>query len=165
MSKTGLLLKELHASETELAAACHAVAERHAADHGTYYPCHTLAAQCDAHAEQIRGWGGRYGAALHPPVHSDLLTAARDALRHEGSELLGRRTESGLLLLRDLRRLYVKAEATYINWIMLGQAARALRDQDLLTALGPLQQQTRTQATWITTRIKEAAPQILVATD
>ncbi|MFD8544875.1 hypothetical protein [Streptomyces sp. NPDC059649] len=165
MSKTGLLLKELHASETELAAAYHAVAERHAADHGTYYPCHTLAAQCDEHAEQIRGWGARHGATLHPPVHSDLLTAARDALRHEAAELLGRRPESGLLLLRDLRRLYVKAETTHINWIMLGQAARALRDRSLLTALTPLQQQTRTQSAWITTRIKEAAPQILVAGD
>ncbi|POX38180.1 hypothetical protein C3486_24490 [Streptomyces sp. Ru73] len=158
-----LLVRELHRAETQLADAFRAVAERQAADHGTHYPCRTLADQCDQHARQIRDWAaGRFGVTLHEPQRPAPLTAAVGTLRRTSSELTGRRRVSGLLLLRDLRGLYVKAEHTSIHWVMLGQAAQALRDHDLLGHVSDCHEQTRTQAKWITTRIKEAAPQALL---
>lgn len=163
MNKVGAVLRELHEAEVELAQSFRAVAERQATDHGTHYTCRTLSAQCDEHAERLRALGGHYGVVLHPPKRPAVLTSAVDALRHKSSELAGRRPESGLLLLRDLRELYLKAQGVGLHWIVLGQAARALRDHDLLSEVSALHEETVTQAKWITTRIKEAAPQILVA--
>jgi hypothetical protein len=49
-------------------------------------------------------------------------------LRERGSELAGRRPESGLLL---LRKLYMLAPEASINWVILGQGAQAARDHEL----------------------------------
>ena len=45
---------------------------------------------------------------------------------------------------------------------MLEQAARALRDEELLGALQRIQHQNERQRTFLMTRIKQAAPQTLV---
>jgi hypothetical protein len=76
---------------------------------------------------------------------------------------MGRRPESGLLLLRDLRELYLMAEEANIHWLALGQVAQAVRDHDLLDEVSDLHKQTLTQIKWLKTRIKEAAPQVLVS--
>lgn len=165
MNKIGKLLEELHDAETELADEYRAVAERHAADHGTHYPCHTLATQCDHHAERIRSWAQRFDKDISAPKRSDTLASATSSLRHKTSEVLGHRPGAGLLLLRDLRQLYLKAEAVNIHWIMLGQVAQAVRDQDLLEDASGLHKETLTQIKWLKTRIKDASPQILVAAD
>lgn len=161
--RVGALLRELYEAEVELAQTFHAVAERHAADHDTHAPCRTLAGQCDAHAERLRAHGERFGVVLHPPKRPAALTLAVDALRHKAAERAERRHESGPLLLRDLRELYLKAQGADLQWVVLGQAARALRDQDLLSEVTALRPQTVVQGRWARTRIKEAAPQILVA--
>jgi hypothetical protein len=165
MNKIGLLLSELHHAETDLAHEYRKVAERQAADHGTHYPCRTLAQQCASRAERVRALAGRYGKDLSEPHRPETLAAAMGAVRHKTYELLGGRTESGLLLLRDLRHLYLMAEAVNIHWILLGQVAQAVRDQDLLDQVSALHQQTRTQIKWLGTRLKEAAPQILATAD
>jgi hypothetical protein len=53
-------------------------------------------------------------------------------IRRKTSELLGRQPETGLLLLRDLRQLYLMAQETNIHWLTLGQVAQAIPDQHLL---------------------------------
>ncbi|MCQ4044733.1 hypothetical protein ACFOSC_20485 [Streptantibioticus rubrisoli] len=165
MNKIGKLLEELHDAETGLADEYRGVAERQSTDHGTHYPCHTLAAQCDQHAERIRAWAQRFGKDISAPKRSDALASAAGSLRHKASETFARRPESGLLLLRDLRQLYLKAEAVNIHWIMLAQVAQAVRDQELLEDVSGLHQQTLTQIKWLKTRVKDASPQILVVTD
>jgi hypothetical protein len=57
MNKLALLLAQLHEAETGLAAEYRAVADRHAAEHDIYYLGHTLATQCDEHAETVRTIG------------------------------------------------------------------------------------------------------------
>ena len=74
MNKTGLLLAQLHDAETGLAAEYRAVAGRQAAEHDLYYLGHTLAAQCDQHAEAVRTIAGHFGTDLSgqsspQPVH------------------------------------------------------------------------------------------------
>jgi hypothetical protein len=83
-------------------------------------------------------------------------------MRQKASEMLGRRPESGMLLLRDLRQLYLMAEEVNIHWIALGQVAQAIRDHDLLGEVSLLHKQTLTQIKWLKTRIKESSPQVLV---
>lgn len=60
------------------------------------------------------------------------------ALRHKLSQLLGRRPESGLLLLRSLRQLYLQAQEVSFHWIVAGQLAQAVRDGELLAAVDEL---------------------------
>jgi hypothetical protein len=50
-----------------------------------------------------------------------------------------------------------------ITWTVIGQAAQGLRDRDLLDTVSSCQSQKATQLAWLQTRIKQAAPQALIA--
>lgn len=161
MNNVVILLGELHEAETDLATEYRRVAEREAAEQDVYYLCYTLAKQCDDHAERVRAMAAQFDGTLPEPPGSNGGEGILAELRHRASEMLGRRSESGLLLLRDLRRLYLMAEAVSIHWVAMGQVAQAVRDQALLTQVSTLHKETLTQIKWIKTRIKEAAPQAL----
>jgi len=162
MNKIGQLLDDLHDAETDLAHQYRIVAERQAAEQDVYYLCRTLAKQADEHAEHVRRVAEEFGKTLSEPG-GDRMANVLSGLRHKTSELMGRRPESGLLLLRDLRELYLMAEEANIHWLALGQVAQAVRDHDLLDEVSDLHKQTLTQIKWLKTRIKEAAPQVLVS--
>jgi hypothetical protein len=161
MNKIGQLLEDLHDAETDLAHEYRIVAERQAAEQDVYYLCHTLAKQADTHAERLRGIAQRFGKDLSEP-RSDRLANIMAGVRHKTSEALGRRPESALLLLRDLRQLFLMAQEANIHWLALGQVAQAVRDHDLLDEVSGLHKETLTQIKWLKTRIKESAPQALV---
>lgn len=161
MNKIGQLLGDLHDAETDLAHQYRIVAEREAAEHDVHYMCYTLARQCDQHAEQVRRIADGFGKPLAGPS-GERLTNVLAGLRHKTSELLGRRPEAGLLLLRDLRQLYLMAEEASVHWIALGQVAQAVRDHDLLDQVSAPHKQTLTQVKWLKTRIKESAPQVFL---
>lgn len=112
--------------------------------------------------ESLRKAAANFDEHLTKPT-SVGSAAVLDKLRHKASELAGRRPESGLLLLRDLRQLYVLAENANIHWIMLGQVAQALRSHELLSTTSQLHKQTLTQIKWIKTKIKTSTPQTVVA--
>ncbi|HVW80511.1 MAG TPA: hypothetical protein VHB69_06185 [Mycobacteriales bacterium] len=162
-ARVGGLVERLHAAEIDLADDFRTVGERHAADQDVFHLCHQLAEQCAARAERLRSIAERFGTPLHEPTDKPtidwLLSSARRAL----SGLVAHRPETGLVLLRDLRQLYVAAEEIDFYWIMLGQAAQALRDAELLSAVDDMHKQLLTQVKWLKTRAKEAAPQALVA--
>ena len=159
MNKIGMLLDDLHDAETDLAHEYRVVAERQAAEQDVYYMCHTLAQQADEHAEHIRRIAERFDKDLSEPA--DRLENVMAGLRHKTSELLGRRPATGLLLLRDLRQLFLMAQEANVHWIALGQVAQAVRDHDLLDEVSELHKQTLTQIKWLKTRIKDDAPQVL----
>ncbi len=157
----GMAIKELHEAETALAEQFRTVGERHAAEHDVYHACATLAKQCHAHAEQLRPAAARYEEQLpeqDPPEPGEGLLAG---LRRRGSELTGRQPPAGILLLHDLRRLYLMAQECEIDWEMVGQGAKAARDRELLGTVSECMEQTAVQVKWLKTRIKEAAPQTL----
>jgi hypothetical protein len=163
MNKLGLLLGQLHDAETALATEYRTVAERQAAEHDIYYMGRTLAAQCDQHAETVRNIARGFGKDLPEPSDPGPMHNVMAGIRHKTSELLGRQPETGLLLLRDLRQLYLMAQETNIHWLALGQVAQAIPDQHLLDQASTLHKQTLTQIKWLKTRIKEACPQILLS--
>jgi hypothetical protein len=159
--RLGMAIEELHRAETELAEEYAKVAERHAAEHDVHQLCTTLARQCHDHAERLRPLADRYGQELpeaDPPAPDQGLLAG---LRRKGSELTGRQPPAGVLLLHDLRRLYLMAQECQIDWEMVGQGAKAARDKELLATVTDCMERTDVQVRWLTTRIKEAAPQTL----
>jgi hypothetical protein len=159
--RLGLALKELHQAETTLAQEYRTVGERHAAEHDIFHACTTLANQCHTHAEQLRPAAARYDEQLpeqDPPTPGEGLLGG---LRRKSSELTGRQPPAGVLLLHDLRRLYLLASECEIDWEMVGQGAKAARDQKLLGTVTECLEQTTVQVKWLKTRIKEASPQTL----
>jgi hypothetical protein len=145
--KLGLALAGLLAGEQRLAGDYRTVAERRRDDHDVHHECTTFMQQCEAHAEALRPHVRRYaeGAAVAAPG---------PAVPEPGS----------LDLLDDLRSLFLAAEGVSILWVMVGQAAQAARDRDLLEVVRSSHTETELQVKWLVARIKVAAPQALVAT-
>jgi hypothetical protein len=140
----------LHQSELDLAEGYRKVADGHASDAAVYHVCHTLAKQCDAHAEKLKPFVDRYG---------EQRSEEPERLYYE----LFDETRSGSFgLLRDLQDLYVMANFCDITWTMIGQAAQGARDRELLETVNSLEGQTLTQIKWLKTRMKQAAPQTLL---
>lgn len=162
MNKVGILLAELHDAETSLAAEWRAVGERNAAEHDVYYHGGMLATQCDKHAEAVRAIGQRFEKNLSGPSGPQVPHNVMAGIRRKTSELLGHRPEPGLLLLRDLRQLYLMAEEVSFHWLTLGQVAQAVPDHDLLDQVSAYHKQTLTQIKWLKTRLRQACPQILL---
>jgi hypothetical protein len=162
MNKIGLALRELYRAEEELADEYVKVGERLAAEQEVWYDCRRFAQQCHAHAEAIRPFAARHDQELDPPDDDTVAETTTATLRHKLSEALGRRPESGLLLLRSLRQLYLQAQEVSFHWIIAGQLAQATRDQELLTLVDELHRETLTQIKWLKTQVKQASPQALV---
>jgi hypothetical protein len=162
MNKIGLALKELYRAEEELADEFTKVGERLAAEHDVWYDCQRFAEQCHAHADAIRPFAARHEQELDPPDDDTVGETSTAALRHKLSEMLGRRPESGLLLLRSLRQLYLQAHEVSFHWIVAGQLAQATRDHELLTLVDELHRETLTHIKWLKTQVKQASPQALV---
>jgi hypothetical protein len=57
------------------------------------------------------------------------------------------------------------AEEANIHWLVLGQVAQAVRDENLLDEVSALHKQVLRQIKWLKTRIKESSPQALVVAD
>ena len=51
-----------------------------------------------------------------------------------------------------------------IGWTRVGQAAKGARDDDLTTVVDRCEGETAIQLKWLRTRMKTAAPQVLVVT-
>jgi hypothetical protein len=162
MNAVALALEELRRAEEELADEYTKVGERLAAEHDVWYECKKFAQQCHLHVETLAKLATKYDAALAPPDDSEVGETTTAALRHKLSELLGRRPESGLLLLRSLRQLYVQAHEVSFHWLLAGQIAQAARDAELLAVVDDLHRETLTQIKWLKTQAKVAAPQALV---
>lgn len=65
--------------------------------------------------------------------------------------------------MRDLQDLYALSSFTDITWTVVGQAAQGLRDRELVDLAEDHEQETARQLTWLRTRMKQAAPQALIA--
>ena len=162
MNAVALALHELRRAEEELADEYTKVGERLAVEHDVWYDCKRFAQQCHLHVETLAKLASKYDVDLAPPDDSEVGETMTAALRHKLSEVLGRRPESGLLLLRSLRQMFVQAHEVSFMWIVAGQVAQAARDPELLAVVDELHRETLTQIKWLKTQVKEASPQALV---
>jgi hypothetical protein len=164
--KIARVLKALRDAEEEMGDELLAVAERHAAEHEIHHGARTLARQCASRATRVAELGAPYGAELDPvDAEADPWQRLMAGMRREMSEALGRQRASGLLLLRDLRRLHLKAMEVDFYWILTGQVAQAVRDHDLLAGCLEMHEDATTAAKWILTQVKVLSPAILTVPD
>jgi len=76
--------------------------------------------------------------------------------------LLVQRRPNAFDLLRDLHDLWLLVNESLISVDVMEQAAHALRDEALLQAIQQIRQRNKRQGDWLRTRIRQAAPQVLV---
>ncbi len=158
--KLDMAIEELHRSENHLAHQLLAVAERHKADHEVFHVGHDLATWSQDHVRRLAPFGDRYGVRLDPEPAGE--PALLERLSEAVSNRLGRRSAPALLLLRDLRSLFVHASGVSADWEMVAQVAQGIRDTDLLALAQRCHPQTLRQAKWANSHLKESATQILV---
>lgn len=147
-----IYLGMLHQAENTLAESFRQVADGHGAEPDVHFLCHTLARQCEEHGRLLQPIVQRYG--------EDLSDAEPERLHAEG--LSGTR-EGPVGLLRDLQDLYLLASLVDVTWTMVKQAGSALRDRELLEVVSKCDGETAVQLRWLQTRMKQAAPQALIA--
>lgn len=155
-------IEDVHETEADLAGRLRAIGERHAAEADVYHMAHTLARQCAQHLAQLAPHAERYGAKAAPDNVDSSPGLLETLQRKVGNTVRG--TEfSGVLLIRDLRELYLAAHAAELCWVILSQAAKARRDAGLIEVTAACQEQALMRATWVRTKVKEAAPQVFAA--
>lgn len=159
--KIGLVLHELHRSENDLAHELLQASERHKVDHEIYHVGRDLAKWSHQHVREIAEIGKNYGQDLNPEPEREVALTKK--LREKGSELVGRHSLPGLLLLRDLRELYMKASGVSADWEMLAQAAQGIKHTDLLEATKRCHPETLRQVRWANAMLKVESTQILVS--
>ncbi|MFP3581576.1 hypothetical protein [Arthrobacter sp. fls2-241-R2A-200] len=159
--KFGLVLGEMHRSENDLAHHLLLVSERHKVDHEIYHLARDLARWSQQHVRDIADIATDYGQDLNPEPHGE--ASLMETLREKGSELLGRRPETGMLLLHDLRELYVKSCGVSADWELLAQAAQGMKDRNLLALAEKCHPQTIRQMKWANGKLKESATQVLTS--
>ena len=147
-----IYLTLLAESERALAESFRQVAAGHGDEPDVHALCQSLASQCDTHRAQLQPVIERYGSG---DADNEPERLHADALRETRSGPLG--------LLRDLQDLYLLVSFTEITWTMVRQGGEALRDSELLAIVTQCAKQTDVQLQWLKTRMKQAAPQALIA--
>ncbi len=183
-------LELLLLTEHELSGGFHALWRGHPREPDLCGVCERLAAQCRAHAERLEPFQRRYRGPQQmehrmEPWAPDpaILDATRTELQRAGPEGVGLVTAvrlrltparaaggkggnggdgGGLVLLRELHRLYLLATECELSWSVVALVARGLKDDDLLDLAGRCTPETAVQLLWLRTRMRRAAPQALV---
>jgi hypothetical protein len=161
MSKLPLVLRELHRSETSLARDLLALADRHRADHEIFYVARDIAGWSKIHVRRLAEVGAAYRAKLNPAPRWEITTVS--TLTQRISTTLGRRPETGLLLLADLRRVHRKAAGVSLDWELLAQAAQAMKERPLLDLAQDCHPQTLRQMRWANAHLKSTSPQVIAS--
>jgi hypothetical protein len=159
--KVGIAIREVAAAEEALADALWDVGERHRTDHDVFHVTKTLAKLERKHIGALRPHAERLGETIDADAATGEARGVLERVVEKGAELVGRRPEPGLLLLRDLRLLHELAARASIEWVILAQGAQAVKDADLLSVVSEGHAETLRTLKWTTYRIKTAAPQIL----
>jgi hypothetical protein len=158
--KVNLLLHVIHGAEKHVAGDLSALGERHRTEHEVYHVTRDLAAWSQEHIRLLADEASRRGVSLDgdPGGASPLST-----VREKVAELVGRRPEPGLLLLRDLRRIHLDCVGLSVDWEILCQTAQGLKDDDLLALCQRCHPDTLRQARWANSMIKVMSPQIMAS--
>jgi len=159
--KLGLAIEELHRAENHLAGALLAMSDRHKADHEVFYVTRTMATWSERHVAELAEAGRQFGLTLD--ARAERPTGLLEKLQQKTSELTGRRSAPGLLLLADLRHLYREAGGTALDWELLAQGAQGAKNTELLDLAERSHPQTLRVSKWAEAKLKESSPQILAS--
>lgn len=159
--KLGPVLHELHHAEVRLGRQLLLVSERHRVDHEIHYVARDIAEWSREHLRRVAEVASDFGVELDPEPKLESGPAAR--VREKGSELVGRMSSPELLMLEDLRSVYVDASGVHMDWLLIAQAAQGIRHMRLLEVAESCQKETQRQAKWAQAQLKSHATQILVS--
>jgi hypothetical protein len=159
--KIGLALRELHRAEKSLARDLLKVADRHHVEHEVYHVARDLAGWSRDHLAGLAEAGKRYGLKLDGDLPSTSGPLA--PLRTRLSDLGGRLSAPGLLLLADLRRLHRKIAGVSLDWELVAQGAQAVKDSDLVGLTQKCHPRTLRQLAWSNAMLKTLSPQVLAS--
>lgn len=145
-------IRLLQNSEQQLAEAFSKVSDHHSEEPDIYFMCRMLS-----------GWSVRDAAMLEPMVEKYAQERKKSEEPERLYQTLFKEPRKGALgILRDLHDLWLLVKEIEISASVLLQAARALRDMDLESVLMGINKDMKRQGDWLLTRIKQAAPQILM---
>jgi hypothetical protein len=166
MTNVDVALRELHRSEAQLARAVTGMMRRQASDQDAVHVGQLLASWARTHVRRLAEVGGEYDVRLASgvdpePTVAQVVDGVVDRVTRAIGELVTARPDSGMALLAELRRVHLAAAAASVDWVVLGQAAQALRDEVLLDLVQECHPETLRTMRWANGRIKEAAPQAI----
>jgi hypothetical protein len=139
-------------AEEQLALAFETIGKKHATDIDVLQTCKLLSAWSKDHVENLKLQIEKYGQKNSSEP------------KHLASVVL--KTKMGSLgLLRDLHGLWLMACEVEMCYIILSQAAKALRDKALELMCEQFCEYTNRQKMWLQTKIKTSASQTLVVAD
>jgi hypothetical protein len=144
-------LSMLTEAEHTLARAYRQIATGHSSDADVAFACIGFARECDSHAAALAPVRDRY--ANQAESAPDRLYPAAPGPARGGP----------IGLLRDLADLHQLASFVESTWELVGQAAQAARDRELIDLAADCPQQTTAQVSWIVMRMKADAAQTLLA--
>ena len=159
--KLDLAIEELHRSEDHLVTVLMSMSDRHEADHEVFYVARDMAGWSRQHVAELARIGRDFGLDLDPHASGDPGLLA--SIRQRTSDLLGRRSTPGLLLLADLRHLYREAAGTSLDWEILAQSAQGAKEPELLGLAERCHPQSLRQARWANAHLKVASPQVIAS--
>ncbi len=140
----------LHGSEQGFAAALDMVADAHASEPDVLNLCRVLAGWSRRELADLAQLIARYGEA-HEAEPERIAKALKP-----------KRRQTGFGLVRDLHDCWLLAQESHVSLVVLDQAAKALRDAEMMRLIERMVDQNQRQRSWLFTRIKQAAPQALI---
>jgi len=147
----GTYIELVHKGQQDLAEAFLLVAEKHGTEPDIYELCKLLAKWSQSLVEKIRPFAEKY---------SEEKDEEPDRLL---SEFFKKNRKGPMALLRDLHDLFLMANEAEISAIILRQAAAGLHDKELMAVCDEIEEKATRQISWLKTRMKSAAPQVLIA--
>jgi ferredoxin-nitrate reductase len=140
----------LQEAERRLVKGFNQIADVHKEEPDISALCHIFAAWSDESAIALDPFVQRYGERKEgEPERLD-------------KALLVNRTASAFDLLRDLHDLWLMVNESLISLDVLEQAARAKHDMEFEATIRSIRNRNKRQRTWLRTRLRQAAPQVLV---
>jgi len=149
----GHYIKLVHKGHQDLAKAFRDVALHHSDEPDISVTCIQLAGWSENLVQDLAPFVKKYGE--EKADEPDRLMSILFVEPRSGS----------LALLRDLHDLWLMSNEAELCCLVLKQAASGLHDHELLTVCNTMEQQSKRQTAWLLTRIKSAAPQILIAAE
>jgi hypothetical protein len=138
---------------SDLAGDLRHLGERHAADAEVYHVAHMLASRCEQQLERLAPHQEREEEAPESQGRRE-SSSLTERLRRTTSAVLSRHELSGTMLLDDLQDIYPSTHCAELAWVILVQAAKAARDQELLTVAQRGCEEAERRWKWVRTRVK-----------
>jgi len=157
--KLGMAIEELHRSENELYTVLLSMSDRHRVDHEVFHVTRDMADWSKQHVAELADAGREFGLELD--TEAKHVHGLMEKVRQKASELTGRESSPGLLLLADLRHLYREASGTSLDWELLAQGAQVAKNKELLDFAERCHPQTLRVSRWANAKLKESSPQVL----